>query len=843
MAQSIGGGGSVGQWSIRTKLVLLSVISALVLVLIAFFLLWQQYQASYESRKNSIRQHVEIAVSIVSWAHQRYVAGELSELEAQSVARKAISDARYSGNEYFWINDMSARLIAHPFRTDLVGKDVSGIRDPEGNAVFEAFVQTVRKQGDGYLAYLWPKPGQDHPVEKVSYVSGFKPWGWVIGSGMYMDDLHSAFLASMANAAAVLAASISLSIGLAFYLGRSIVMPLTQAVDVAQAVARGELDNDIQSTSNDETGVLLRAMGDMQATIKRFAAAQNEMARSHIELGRSSHQIPEEQFTGDFRRLAANFNRIVAAQTQLTTRFVELIGEYVSGRFDHSMEELPGDNRKLTVAAEGARAQLKAAESASRYNAGIKAALDSVSLPVRIATDDGTIIYINNALREVLHRYRDGFSRQIPGFDPDKVLGGNLGMFYNDAPAALARLRKLTGTARTQLELGGRMYDLMTNAVISESGERLGSIGQWSDITEQIAVEKEIGDLIQAAGQGDFSKRLPLEGKTGFVANLSMGMNELIDTSEHGLRDIVAILASFAEGNLTYRIQREYAGLFGEVKDSANATAENLTRVLSEVRDASDALTSAAGQVSATAQSLSQAASEQAASVEQTTAQMACMQQSVNQNAENARSTDCMASKASSEAEQGGIVVRQTVIAMSEIAAKIGIVDDIAYQTNLLALNAAIEAARAGEHGKGFAVVAAEVRKLAERSQVAAREISELAANSVVRAEQAGKLIMEIVPAIRNTSGLVQEIAASSVEQNRSVVEIGAAMGQLSIATQQNASASEQLAATSEELQAQANQLQASVSFFNIGSDGSPDEGLSSTPRFDRRRNVALRLI
>ena len=205
---------------------------------------------------------------------------------------------------------------------------------------------------------------------------------------------------------------------------------------------------------------------------------------------------------------------------------------------------------------------------------------------------------------------------------------------------------------------------------------------------------------------------------------------------------------------------------------------------------------------------------------------MDTMSSSIGQNSDNARVTDSMASKTSKEAVDGGMAVNDTIVAMKQIASKIGIVDDIAYQTNLLALNAAIEAARAGEHGKGFAVVAAEVRKLAERSQQAAKEIGELAGSSVSTAERAGKLLNEIVPSIQKTSELVQEIAAASAEQSQSVVQIGGALGQLSKATQQNASASEELAATSEELSGQAEQLQQSVAFFKIG-----DDAAKPTPR------------
>jgi methyl-accepting chemotaxis protein len=275
------------------------------------------------------------------------------------------------------------------------------------------------------------------------------------------------------------------------------------------------------------------------------------------------------------------------------------------------------------------------------------------------------------------------------------------------------------------------------------------------------------------------------------------------------------VVSRVASGDLTVRIVAK-PGDTTSVLAGVQTLVARLNQIIGDVKDSADALSNASGQVSATAQSLSQSSSDQASSVEKTTASMEQMTASITQNTENARITDDIAAKSSSQAVQGGKAVKETVDAMRQIAGKIGIIDDIAYQTNLLALNAAIEAARAGEHGKGFAVVAAEVRKLAERSQVAAQEIGQLASSSVQMAEQAGKLLDEMVPSIKRTSDLVQQIATASQEQSAGVVQINGAMGQLNQATQTNASASEELAATAEEMGGQAAQLQEMMEFFKI---------------------------
>jgi len=599
-----------------------------------------------------------------------------------------------------------------------------------------------------------------------------------------------------------------------------------------QDIAKGDLRRVPQvPVGSDETADVLQSLGDMHAVLLRFQSEQLEMAKQQ-DAGVVDHVIAVAQLPGEYGAMAQAINDLSASQNKLTFELVDLLEQYAVGSFGHVMPDLVGQKRRITEVANAAREKMQAAAEAAIANLRVVNALDKASTNVMITDVHHDILFMNDAIKAMMQRNQPELRKALSGFDANVLLGQSFDVFRLHTGSRSHWLDSLRGTERTQVQIGALHFALAASPILDESGQRIGTVVEWYDRTMDVAIEIELSNAVQASAQGDFSQRIALDGKVGIYATLAGSMNELMQTSEVGLGDVAKMLEALARGDLNFRLERNYQGLFGKLKDAGNQTAEQLGTVIGEVREAADALSNAANQVSATAQSLSQAASQQAANVEQTSASIEHMSASITQNSDNARITDGMATKATREASDGGSAVTQTVQAMKQIAAKIGIVDDIAYQTNLLALNAAIEAARAGEHGRGFAVVATEVRKLAERSQDAAREIGELAARSVSTAERAGTLLDEIVPSIRKTSELVQEITAASSEQSESVTRIGAAMGQLNKATQQNAAAAEELAATAVELSGQAGQLQHSIAFFDAG------EGAAFAPTMGQAKEV-----
>ncbi len=467
------------------------------------------------------------------------------------------------------------------------------------------------------------------------------------------------------------------------------------------------------------------------------------------------------------------FGRIAAGKYDST---VDLTGSDETGRVLRALDDMQG---KLRTQIENER--LVAAE-----NARVRQALDKVSTSVVLADAQHRIIYLNDTASSTFTRNQQEIRLSLPEFEVQRLRGSSLEGLATDPADERRELDTLAGSRAAERDLGACTFRTVTNPVLDENGARIGTVMEWTDRTQEVAVEKEMQGMLSAVVAGDLGSRIDVTGKTGFFEAMSRGVNQL---------------------------------------------ADNMAEVVSRVKGVAVEVHRGADEISAGNANLSQRTEEQSSSLEETASSMEEMTTTVKQNADNAAQANQLALAARDQAEKGGTVVSHAVAAMSgineaskKIADIIGVIDDIAFQTNLLALNAAVEAARAGEQGRGFAVVASEVRSLAGRSATAAKEIKELIQDSVRKVEdgsvlvtQSGQTLEKIVAAVKKVSDIVAEIAAASREQSSGIEQVNRAVMQMDELTQQNAALVEEATAASQAMAEQVRGLNEMLARFQVG--------------------------
>ena len=581
---------------------------------------------------------------------------------------------------------------------------------------------------------------------------------------------------------------------------RSQLQPSLDAVAVAAAAYDSAVQTKLLAAANlTATGAELYDAGAPTThAIKKlcddsYAAAVNALEQRLTTL--SLHR----NVSAGISFLALTFALVLAwmvtrSMTEPLTRAMDVFGKIASGNYDNRIETRGTDEtgqvlRALDEMQGKLRTQIETERAVARENTRIRQALDKASTSVVLADENQQIIYVNETARASFTRNAQEIRATLPNFDPTRLRGSSLDSLSPDPANQRRLIENLKGAQVQEQVLGDFTFRTVTNPVVSEKGERLGTVMEWTQRTQEVRVEKELQNMLAAINSGAVNKRIDLAGKNGFFEAMSRGINQL---------------------------------------------ADNLTETVSKVKLAAAEIHRGAEEISAGNSNLSLRTEEQAASLEETASSMEEMTTTVKQNADNAGQANQLALAARDQAEQGGMVVGKAVQAMSginesarQIADIIGVIDEIAFQTNLLALNAAVEAARAGEQGRGFAVVASEVRNLAGRSATAAKEIKDLIQDSVRKVgdgsllvTQSGQTLEQIVISVKKVSDIVAEIAAASREQSLGIEQVGRAVMQMDELTQQNAALVEQGTAASQNMTAEASALNGMMARYDLAGHG-----------------------
>jgi methyl-accepting chemotaxis protein len=484
-------------------------------------------------------------------------------------------------------------------------------------------------------------------------------------------------------------------------------------------------------------------------------------------------------------------------------------------------------------------AEAAATEAMRAYR--VRSGLDLASSRVLIVNRQGLVAYANTAAQALMERIQPG--KPVLNRALDDLLGAadsNDGAVSDDSQAR-------------RLRYGHFIIDVVVSTIASDTGELLGRVAEWVDRTEEVHAQQEVASVVQAAGQGDFSKRISVAGKSGYWGELARSLNQLTDTFHSALHATSLQLAALSQGELTGVTDHRYQGLLAKVFDDLAASRGHLARMVSQIRRGSEDVSSVASTINEGNETLYTQGEQLTESISEAVQTMKGITGAVKRNADNALQVGKIAQETRDAAVRGGAVVKTVVQSMADVASTsakvvemVAVIDEIAFRTNLLALNAAVEAAHAGDRGRGFAVVASEVRALSQRCTDSAQEIKKLieVSNKTVKqgtalVASAGETIQDVVERVARMAGVVGEIATDAQQQCSDMDGVSRKIADVEASNRENSSLLQGARESARELQLLAGELGGAVGRFRIegaapSNDGSADQEEGASARTAR---------
>lgn len=297
----------LSRYSIKIRLTISVILGFVGMLLITTQSLMQTNNNLLSEKKQQIQYLVESAHSLINSQYDAFQTNKLTEKQAKENAISIINAIRYDNGNYFWINDKQSIIIDHPIKPSLNGKDLSALKDANGKNIFPAFIKKAKEQPEGgIVGYLWPKPGSKDPIDKISFVKEFKAWGWIIGTGVYINDLDASMWESIKTLLINLVIITLLILTLSFFIAKSIITPIKVATDALADLAQdeGDLTQRLPVEGQDEIAKLSLSfntfiikiqniIGKVQDSTKAMESSSNDLSslsQKSLESGKQQNE-------------------------------------------------------------------------------------------------------------------------------------------------------------------------------------------------------------------------------------------------------------------------------------------------------------------------------------------------------------------------------------------------------------------------------------------------------------------------------------------------------------------------------------------------------------------------